>query len=131
MPEHVTEHSLSGAAHPRFLDVARDAIRQRHYSYRTEETCLHRMKRFILFSGKRHPLELGEVEVAAFLDNPMQQRQVAAATQNQALAALLFLNEPPNPRRLERVSADTRGTISCSSRRSRGVPSPRARQSST
>ena len=38
MPEHVTEQSLSGAARPRLLDVARDAIRRRHYSYRTDET---------------------------------------------------------------------------------------------
>jgi len=49
------------------------------------------MKRFIVFSGKRHPRDLGAVEVTAFLNHLAQQRQVAAATQNQALAALLFL----------------------------------------
>jgi len=46
MPEHITEHSLSASARPRLLDVARDAIRRRHYSNRTEETYLHWMKRF-------------------------------------------------------------------------------------
>lgn len=78
-------------ASPRLLDQVRDAIRRRHYSYRTEETYLHWIKRFIYFSGKRHPRELGADEVTAFLNHLVGQRHVAAATQNQALAALLFL----------------------------------------
>ncbi len=49
------------------------------------------MKRFILFSGKRHPRERGAAEVTAFLNHLAGDRNVAAATQNQALAALLFL----------------------------------------
>jgi integron integrase len=73
------------------MDQARDAIRRLHYSYRTEQAYLHWMKRFILFSGKRHPRELGASEVTAFLSNLATARNVAAATQNQALAALLFL----------------------------------------
>ena len=76
---------------PKLLDSVREVIRTRHYSRRTEETYLHWMKRFIIFSGKRHPRDLGAVEVTAFLNHLAQQRQVAAATQNQALAALLFL----------------------------------------
>jgi integron integrase len=80
-----------GVARPRLLDVVRQAIRRRHYSYRTEETYLHWIRRFILFSGKRHPRELGEREVTAFLNDLVARRHVAAATQNQALAALLFL----------------------------------------
>jgi len=76
---------------PRLLDLARDAIRRRHYSYRTEQSYLHWMKRFIVFSGKRHPAEMGSAEVTAFLNHLAGERQVAAATQNQALAALLFL----------------------------------------
>ena len=79
------------AAPPRLLDLAREAIRQRHYSRRTEDTYLDWMKRFILFSGKRHPHELGAAEVTAFLNDLATVRKVAAATQNQALAALLFL----------------------------------------
>ena len=42
-------------ASPRLLDLVRDVVRRRHYSYRTEETYLQWMKRFIYFSGKRHP----------------------------------------------------------------------------
>ena len=76
---------------PRLMDQARDTVRRLHYSYRTEQAYLHWIKRFILFSGKRHPRELGAAEVTAFLSNLATARNVAAATQNQALAALLFL----------------------------------------
>jgi integron integrase len=62
-----------------------------HYSERTEETYIHWIKRFIYFSGKRHPAQLGAEEVTAFLNYLARERDVAAATQNQALAALLFL----------------------------------------
>ena len=79
------------SASPRLLDVVREAIRARHYSRRTEETYVHWIKRFILFSGKRHPRDLGFAEVTAFLNDLATSRHVAAATQNQALAALLFL----------------------------------------
>ena len=76
---------------PRLLEQVRDAIRRRHYSERTEETYVHWIKRFIFFSGKRHPAELGGEEVTAFLNYLARERTVAAATQNQALSALLFL----------------------------------------
>lgn len=82
---------LKGDGAPRLFDLARDAIRRLHYSRRTEETYLHWMNRFILFSGKRHPREMGAAEVTAFLSHLAIERHVAAATQNQALAALLFL----------------------------------------
>ena len=52
---------------PRLLEQLRDAIRRRHYSLRTEETYIHWVKRFIYFSGKRHPAGLAEAEVTAFL----------------------------------------------------------------
>lgn len=76
---------------PRLLEQLRDAIRRKHYSYRTEETYVHWVKRFIYFSGRRHPATLGEAEVTAFLNYLARERTVAAATQNQALSALLFL----------------------------------------
>lgn len=76
---------------PRFLDQVRDAIRRRHYSPRTEETYVHWIKRFIYFHGKRHPLQMGEAEVTAFLNHLARDREVAASTQNQALSAILFL----------------------------------------
>jgi integron integrase len=73
------------------LEQLRDAINRRNYSARTEETYVHWVKRFIYFSGKRHPAQLGAVEVTAFLNYLARERDVAAATQNQALSALLFL----------------------------------------
>jgi len=76
---------------PRLLDQVRDAIRRRHYSDRTAQSYVHWVKRFILFSDKRHPKDMGAQEVSAFLSHLARDRDVAAATQNQALAALLFL----------------------------------------
>jgi hypothetical protein len=76
---------------PRLLQQLRDAINRLHYSPRTEETYVHWVKRFIYFSGKRHPAQLGADDVTAFLNHLAREREVAAATQNQALAALLFL----------------------------------------
>jgi integron integrase len=76
---------------PRLLDEVRDTLRRRHYSYRTEQSYTHWIKRFIFFSDKRHPRDMGAPEVTAFLTHLARDRDVAAATQNQALAALLFL----------------------------------------
>ena len=80
-----------GSKPQRLLDRVRGAIRRLHYSRRTEETYIHWIKRFIYFSGRRHPAEMGEAEVTAFLNHLASERNVAAATQNQALSALLFL----------------------------------------
>ena len=76
---------------PRLLDRVREAIRVRHYSLRTEEAYVAWIRRFILFHGKRHPLEMGEREINGFLSHLATQDRVSASTQNQALAALLFL----------------------------------------
>ena len=84
-------NSSSNSREPRLLDRLRGAIRRLHYSRRTEEAYIHWTKRFIYFHGKRHPSELGEVAVTAFLNYLATDRKVAAATQNQALSALLFL----------------------------------------
>ena len=81
----------SGATPPRLLDRLRAAIRVRHYSIRTEDAYADWARRFILFHDKRHPLNLGASEVAAFLTYLAVQRNVAASTQNQAKSALLFL----------------------------------------
>jgi len=78
-------------AKPKLLDQVRDAIRARHYSYRTEEAYVGWIKRFILFHRKRHPSEMGKSEIEQFLTALAVKRNVAASTQNQALAALLFL----------------------------------------
>jgi site-specific recombinase XerD len=82
---------LPQPALPRLLDRVRDSVRRRHYSRRTEEQYVHWIKRFIYFTGKRHPEKLGAEEVTAFLNHLASERRVAAATQNQALSALLFL----------------------------------------
>jgi integron integrase len=76
---------------PRLLDLVRDAIRVRHYSYRTEQQYVAWIRRYILFHGRRHPRELGGAEVEKFLSHLATTRNVAAATQAQALSALLFL----------------------------------------
>ena len=76
---------------PRLLDSVRSAIRTRHYSYRTEKAYVDWIRRFIRFHDKRHPKEMGGTEVTQFLAHLATDRQVTAATQSQALAALLFL----------------------------------------
>jgi integron integrase len=81
----------SAPAQPRLLDQVRIAIRRRHYSYRTEQAYVHWIKRFIHFHGLRHPRDLGEAAVTAFLNSLVVERGLAAATQNQALSSLLFL----------------------------------------
>jgi integrase len=74
---------------PRLLWQVHEAIRRLHYSRRTEEAYVHWIKRFIFWSGKRHPSTLGEAEVSAFLSHLAVEFNVAAATQNQAPSALL------------------------------------------
>jgi integron integrase len=76
---------------PRLLDRARFVARARHLSLRTEGAYVNWIRRFILFNGKRHPLELGEAEVTRFLTSLAVDGRVTASTQNQALAAILFL----------------------------------------
>jgi integron integrase len=66
-------------------------MRTRHYSPRTEEAYGHWFRRFVRFHGMRHPRELGAAEVTAFLSHLAVAERCAAATQNQALAAILFL----------------------------------------
>lgn len=75
----------------RLSDQVRAALRRKHYSYRTEQNYLHWMRRFIYFHNKRHPREMAEPEVAAFLTHLAVERRVSASTQNQALNAILFL----------------------------------------
>jgi hypothetical protein len=76
---------------PKLLDQVRQAIRRRHYSDRTEKAYAHWIKRYIFFHNKRHPLEMGEPEIAQFLSSLATEGRVSASTQNQALNALLFL----------------------------------------
>jgi len=74
-----------------FLRSVREAIRVRHFSIRTEEAYVYWVRRFVVFHGKRHPADMGEAEVARFLTHLAVEDNVASATQNQALNALVFL----------------------------------------
>jgi integron integrase len=96
LKENRLEHSSllsvpTTAPRPKLLDNVRQTIRTRHYSYRTEKAYVHWIKRFIFFHNKRHPIELGEAEIAQFLSSLASDAHVSASTQNQALNALLFL----------------------------------------
>lgn len=75
----------------RLLDEVRRRLRFKHYSLRTEQAYIGWIRRFILANGKRHPREMGALEVERFLSNLAVHGAVAASTQNQALSALLFL----------------------------------------
>lgn len=76
---------------PKLLDQVRDKIRLKHYSIRTEQAYTDWIKRFILYFDKRHPRDMGASEVERFLTHLAVEAKVAASTQNQAKAALLFL----------------------------------------
>jgi integron integrase len=76
---------------PKLLDQVRAKLRLKHYSLRTERAYVDWIKRYILHHGKRHPKDMGAPEIQAFLSHLATERAVAASTQNQALAALLFL----------------------------------------
>jgi integron integrase len=81
----------NAAGPPRLLDRVRSEIRRRHFSRSTERSYLGWIRRFILFNGKRHPSTMGAGEITAFLSWLAVERNVSASTQNQALAAILFL----------------------------------------
>ncbi len=76
---------------PKLLDQLRKALRSRHYSRSTESTYVHWIKQYIYFHQVRHPKEMSEPEINAFLTHLAVKEHVSASTQNQALSALLFL----------------------------------------
>jgi integron integrase len=77
--------------HPTIIEKVREAIRLKHYSYRTEQSYVYWTRRFLRFHNLRHPREMRENEIQEFLSHLAVKENVAASTQNQALAALLFL----------------------------------------
>lgn len=76
---------------PRLGDRARAAMRRRHLSSRTEDAYIQWMQRYYEFHGRKNPRSLGPADVTAFLNDLAVRRRVSASTQNQALAALIFL----------------------------------------
>lgn len=79
------------APQPKLLDRLREALRSRHYSRRTEQTYCYWVKRFIFFHHVRNPVEMGDPEINAFLTYLAVKENVSSSTQNQVLAALLFI----------------------------------------
>lgn len=73
------------------LEVAREKMRTRHLAYRTEQTYLQWIRRYVAFHDRRHPRDLGAPEVEQFLTHLAVNGKVSASTQNQALQAVLFL----------------------------------------
>jgi integron integrase len=75
----------------KFLDQCREVMRFKRFSPRTVEAYIHWIRRFILWSGKRHPKDMGAAEVNGFLGHLALKERVAASTQNQALNAVVFM----------------------------------------
>jgi integron integrase len=90
-PQETSTVSVTGPHRPKLLDRLRGALRVRHCSLRTEEAYVHGVVRYIRFHGLRHPQEIGAAEINAFLTDLAVNGHVAASTQNQAFAALMFL----------------------------------------
>jgi site-specific recombinase XerD len=80
-----------GSKPKKLLDQTRDVLRLKHYSLGTERSYCDWIKRFIHFHQLRHAKEMGAAEISTFLTHLARIGNVAAATQNQALSALLFL----------------------------------------
>ncbi|OQY84398.1 MAG: integrase [Chloroflexi bacterium UTCFX4] len=76
---------------PKLLDKVREMLRLKHYSPRTEDTYIYWIRRYLRFHNLRHPREMREPEIQAFLSRLAVKENVAASTQNQAFSALLFL----------------------------------------
>jgi integron integrase len=91
----VPQSHLDAAPDPtkrlRLMEMVRRVIRERRYSARTEDAYVHWIRRFVMFHGRRHPKDLGPEHVRDFLSSLATDSGVSASTQNQALAALLFL----------------------------------------
>ena len=75
----------------RLMDQVRETLRFYHYAYSTEKSYVDWILKFIRFSGKKHPKEMGKYEIERFLSHLAVNRNVAAATQNQAFNAIMFL----------------------------------------
>ena len=72
----------------KLLDQVLEQLRLKHYSYRTEETYIHWIKRYILFHSKRHPNEMGDDEIRAFLIHLSALVRRAQENEKAALAQL-------------------------------------------
>jgi len=87
------------ATQPGLLERVSRALRARHYSPRTEKAYLGWVRRYVLYYGEGRAEDLAEVEIATYL-SALADSRVSASTQNQALAALLFLYQEVLGRKL-------------------------------
>jgi integron integrase len=98
---------LAREPHPehrlRLLELVRHALRSRRYSPRTEQAYVYWIRKFVVHHGRRHPRDMGAEEVGQFLSHLAVAERVAASTQNQALAALLFLYDTVLANPLDRI----------------------------
>jgi integron integrase len=108
MQSDITTFQAAPASPPKLLDRVRWHLRVKHYSIRTEQAYIDWIRRFILFHSKRHPSNMGEQEISAFLTHLAVDRHVAASTQNQAFCALLFLYQEVLGRKLDFIDNVTR-----------------------
>lgn len=103
----VPQSHLDAAPDPskslRLMEVVRRALRDRRYSARTERAYVQWIRRFVVFHGRRHPKDLGSEHVRVFLSMLANEAGVSASTQNQALAALLFLYDAVLKQPLPRI----------------------------
>ena len=97
-----------GQPTPRLYDCVLEALPSRHYSRRTEEAYLHWIRRFLAFESGTHPRELAERDVNRFLTHLAVNENVAGSTQNQALAAVLFLYQHVLEQPLDRIEGVVR-----------------------
>lgn len=88
----------------KFMDELRDKIRVKQYAYKTEKTYLDWVERFIRFHGLRHPNEMGKTEIESYMTH-LAKTNVSASTQNQALAAMLFMYRAMFEREFEGIEA--------------------------
>jgi len=78
-------------AKKKLLDIVREKIRFKHYSFSTEKSYVYWVKQYIFFHHKKHPIDMGKNEIEAFLTNLAVKNRVSPTTQNQAFSAILFL----------------------------------------
>src|SRR5688572_9985577 len=87
----ISQGMVESSTRERLIPAVRRLMRARHLSRLTEEAYVRWIVRYVRFHGLRHPGTLGEREMREFLSHLAADRNVAASTQSQALAALLFL----------------------------------------
>jgi integron integrase len=107
----------------KLLDQYSEFLRNRHYSLRTEKTYIGWVRHYILYHNKRHPREMGVVEINEFITHLVNQKNVSASTQNQAISAILFLY-----RNVLQIELDEQGLTPIRPTRPKRVPTVLSRQ---